>query len=142
MNGGSLSRVAISLFCFCKYCIEYDSSIKKIKYFCSRMGQSVQRHFRYLRSVMLILLMETWEISNYEQRLHDGSHAIAWAAITTSVRKVFSGPPLRRGIAVPRFGVNDNGFLGYCRKQNKYYEKHFHIINGKHFYMQLFNKRK
>ena len=61
---------------------------------------------------------------NHAQGWHSGSHAIAWAAITTFVRKVIPRTSnSERGIAVPRFvfyksllrgwgDINNNTFMG------------------------------
>ena len=44
---------------------------------------------------------------NYTQGWHSGSHAIAWAAITTFVCTGFLRPPIQNvAFAVPRFCVN------------------------------------
>ena len=52
---------------------------------------------------------------NYTQGWHSGSHAIAWAAITTFVCTGFLGPPIQNvAFAVPRFCVN-NGLIGTKR---------------------------
>lgn len=46
-------------------------------------------------------------------------HAIAWAAITTSVRKVFSGPPLKAWRCRPRFFFVECLILNYRCDENK-----------------------
>ena len=52
---------------------------------------------------------------NYTQGWHSGSHAIAWAAITTFVCTGFLRPPIQNvAFAVPRFCVN-NGSIGTKR---------------------------
>ena len=52
---------------------------------------------------------------NYTQGWHSGSHAIAWAAITTFVCIGFLRPPIQNvAFAVPRFCVN-NGSIGTKR---------------------------
>ena len=55
------------------------------------------------------------EIHNYTQGWHSGSHAIAWAAITTFVCTGFLRPPIQNvAFAVPRFCVI-NGSIGTKR---------------------------
>ena len=52
---------------------------------------------------------------NYTQGWHSGSHAIAWAAITTFVCTGFLRPPIQNvAFAVPRFCIN-NGSIGTKR---------------------------
>ena len=65
-----------------------------ISYLCRRTEFFCPRHIEN-KEALCCLVNGNLVISNHEQGLHDGSHAMAWAAITTSVRKVFSGPPLK-----------------------------------------------
>ena len=50
------------------------------------------------------------KFSNCILRWHGGSHAIAWAAITTSVCKVSYDLQIRSGIAVRAFAFNNQPY--------------------------------
>ena len=71
-------------------------------------GDSCQTYDKSKKRYACLVMSCDWKrrkFSIVHKRWHSGSHAIAWAAISISVHRFFLRPPIRHGIAVPRFGV-------------------------------------
>ena len=75
-------------------------------YFCAGLRQLYPRHAKNKKKRYAVLVIwKRRKFSNLAQGRHSGSHAIAWAAITISVLKVFPTTSKSEcgSIAVPRF---------------------------------------
>ena len=103
----------------------------ELKHWFSPVSKRLLRDFHYLCIWIEVTLSTTFwnnkkryaylvnwkrrKFHNYTQGWHSGSHAIAWAAITTFVCTGFLRPPIQNvAFAVPRFCVI-NGSIGTKR---------------------------
>ena len=74
-----------------------------LRIFVGELRQLSSRHKRKEEALCSSSIWKRRKFSNCILRWHSGSHAIAWATITTSVCKVSYDLQIRRGIVVHAF---------------------------------------
>lgn len=83
-----------------------------LRFFSTFVGELRKLGSRHMKKEEALCSSSIWKrrkFSNCILRWHSGSHAIAWATITTSVCKVSYDLQIRRGIVV-------HAFLRYARE--------------------------